>query len=321
MRYLFVVHRYPPNFIGGSEKNVQRMAEALALKGVDVTVLSDEHSGDYRNVKVTSDRNILKTPFDLIVVHGSCPTQDHVLINSEEISKISPILYLLIQPSDHPIVQLGMRHAKYIGCGTSFDMEHAKKYGHLDKVRWITYGVNAEQMGVSGRFKDYYGITTKEMFLAVGGFWPHKRHIELAEAFRAVNRPDCTLVLMGYDIRYGRPPMQSANVKVIIGAPDSDVADAMADADLLIQNSDSEGYGLTIIEGMLNGAPWASTPVALAHDIRDKGIIFNNDAELREVLKSFIPISKEDKYRKLIYADINYNILHATEQLIRILDT
>lgn len=318
MRFLFVVHRYPPNYTGGSERNIQRMAEAAVALGHESVVLTDLHSGDHNGVRVTSNRAIVNEKFDLILVHGSCPTQDFIHYNSEQISKISPIYYLLVQPSDSHISQLGMKNATYIGCGTSFDVEHAIKYGHQSKIKNFTYGIDTKnEIGQPG-FRERYGINTKEMFLSIGGFWPHKQHIQLANAFREVNRPDCTLVLMGYDVNHGKPPAQSANVKVIVGADDEDVRDALWEADLLVQNSISEGYGLSLVEGMLNRTPWISTPVAFAYDNPSLGELFVDEDGLKTALRNFVVKSDEYLTKNQNIVLEKYDIERTIEHLVKV---
>ena len=46
MRICFVVHRYAP-YPGGSEYNVQRMAEECKRRGHNVIVLTGDHQGDF----------------------------------------------------------------------------------------------------------------------------------------------------------------------------------------------------------------------------------------------------------------------------------
>jgi hypothetical protein len=84
MKILFVVHRaYPYN--GGSEYNVKLISENLANIGYDVSVLTDVLNGDYGNVKVISNRNVIFTDvYDWIIVHGNdMPVQDFVLNNTK----------------------------------------------------------------------------------------------------------------------------------------------------------------------------------------------------------------------------------------------
>jgi hypothetical protein len=74
-RLLFVVHRYAP-YPGGSEYHVQRLAEEALRRDHGVTVLADTHLGDYCGVRVTSDRRIMREPFDLctgtLLPRGPC---------------------------------------------------------------------------------------------------------------------------------------------------------------------------------------------------------------------------------------------------------
>jgi glycosyltransferase involved in cell wall biosynthesis len=318
-RLLFVVHRY--GFPGGSEYNVQRLAEQAVKEGHDVTVLAAQNTGDLNGVKVTNIHPRVFEQWDLIIVHGSCPSQDFVHTNSEAIE--SPIYYMLIQPSDSDIVQLGMKHARWIGCGTTFDEIHAIKYGHRDKMRWFQYGINTDINGDEGQFKQRYGIDTSRMYLSVGGFWPHKRHAHLAEVFRRVRPEDTTLVLMGYDTRFGPAPTQGEGVVVIYGAEQQEIFNAMWDGDLLIQNSESEGYGLTLLEAMHNYCPWISTDVAAAHDLHRSygyGGVYHTENELEVFLehgsRRTTKLFDEEKH----YVEANHNMHIALKSILKVLD-
>lgn len=317
-KLLFVVHRY--GMPGGSEYNVQRLAEQAVAEGHDVTVLAAQHTGDLNGVKVTNVHPIVFHQWDLIFVHGSCPSQDFVHEHSADIT--SPIYYLIVQPTDSEISQKGMANARWIGCGTSFDIAHVAKYGHQDKMRHFTYGIDTSYTGEFGQFKERYGIDTSRMYLSVGGFWPHKRHRELAEVFRRVKPADTTLVLMGYDIRFGQPPQQGDGVVVIYGAEQQEVFNAMWDADLLIQNSTSEGYGLVLLEAMFNFCPWVSTDTAAAHDLAELGYggIYHDENGLevflghgsRRCTKTF----EEEKH----YVEANHNMHVSLNSVLKVLD-
>lgn len=132
MKLCFVVHRYAP-FPGGSEYYVQWMAEECVRRGHDVTVFTGKHGGDLNGVRVTSDGIIFNEPFDLIVVHGG-----DVYIQNAVLSAIprltSPVLYLIIKPSNSQVCQLAMNHAAAIGCSTHEDWDHAKHYD-----RWLDH--------------------------------------------------------------------------------------------------------------------------------------------------------------------------------------
>jgi glycosyltransferase involved in cell wall biosynthesis len=129
------------------------------------------------------------------------------------------------------------------------------------------------------------------MYLSVGGFWPHKRMNELSEEFQKANIDNCTLVLMGYDTRFGQPPMRSKNIRIFVGADQQTIFNAMRESDLYILNSDNEGYGLVLLESMLNGCEWIGRDIAAAHDLHTYyalGNTYKTKEELQILLKSFL---------------------------------
>jgi glycosyltransferase involved in cell wall biosynthesis len=283
-KLLFVVHRYAP-YPGGSEYNVQRLAEEALRRGHEVTVLADTHLGDYRGVHVTSDRRAMLAPFDLIVVHGDLSPQKEVLAKAHRLP--SPVLYLVVEPrATEPVCQ-GMQHADFLGWGTSFDLEHFRRFGHESKARRCRYGVPASARGRPG-FKAALGIGTSRMYLSAGGFWPRKGMEELRQAFLESRPPDTTLVLMGYDVRRGVPD-GGPGVLVVVPAEQQEVLDAMCEADLYVMNSRNEGFGLVLLEAMLNRTPWAARDIAGAHDLRDYGTVYASYEELVCLLAHFAP--------------------------------
>jgi glycosyltransferase involved in cell wall biosynthesis len=324
-KLLFVVHRYAP-YPGGSEYNVQRLAEEALRQGHDVTVLSDTHCGDLNGVKVTSDRTILVDPanrWDMIFVHGSCSTQDVVHHNAEIISSISPIYYLIVEPPKNAVCwEKGMKYAKWIGIGTEADWDFVDGKGFADKAAQFFYGIDSAATGQPG-FKASIGIPdTDIMYLSVGGFWPHKRHSELAEVFRQVNPPNTHLVLMGYDNQHGRAPTSSENVHVFMDAAPHDIYDAMFESDLYILNSESEGYGLVLLEAMLNCTPWIATDIAAAHDLGHLGygITYTTPDELAALLQTPpVPTPREIlEARELVMT--MHSIENSVKTLLSVLD-
>ena len=140
MRLLFVVHRYYP-FPGGSEYYVRDMAEEMLKRKHDVTVLAHEHQGDQNGVKVSNDYNtILNQKWDLIIVHGGDVISQNVIHTYAEQMK-SPVLYLIIKPSESEICIQGLKQHRFIGYGTSMDIEHIKKFKQQHKARRVRYGI------------------------------------------------------------------------------------------------------------------------------------------------------------------------------------
>lgn len=314
-KILFAVHRYAP-FPGGSETNVKNMAEEMLRRGHDVTVVAASQSGDHNGVKVTGDHNVLLDKWDLIIVHGGdVITQNIVHANAERLQ--SPVLYLIIKPSESEICLHGLKAHKYLGYGTSFDLDLIKKYGLENKARQVRYGLPIEDT-IFPYDKNAHPFPGKRMFISIGGFAGHKRMRPLADAFKAAKIPDAVLVILGYD--GGDVPDGSENVAVAVGAPKSAVMSLVAMSDALIMNSSEEGFGLVLLEAMMNRTPWFARDIAGAHDMRIYGSIYNTEEELMERLRAFdrekIQIQIDAAYS---YVMANHTIQTCVDDIERIL--
>lgn len=282
----FVVHRYAP-FPGGSEYYVQQMAEECVQRHHDVTVIAGEHKGHLNGVRVSSDANDLQDK-DLIVVHGGdVGVQNFVLSNASRIE--SPMLYMLIKPSESSICLQALKDVKYIGCSAPEDWEHVVKHGVEYKSHKVIHGISpTDCIGEKGKFKDKYKIPKdKKMFLSCGGYWPNKKMIELADAFRKADLKDAILVTTGYDNRFGIMPHASENVIPLMVEDPKDIKNAIADADCYVMNSDAEGFGLVILESMINKTPWISRNIAGAKLLADYGQVYDTEEELIPLLQNF----------------------------------
>jgi glycosyltransferase involved in cell wall biosynthesis len=282
----FVVHRYAP-FPGGSEYYVQQMAEECVQRHHDVTVIAGEHKGHLNGVRVTSDANDLQDK-DLIVVHGGdVGVQNFVLSNASRIE--SPMLYMLIKPSESAVCLQALKDVQYIGCSAPEDWDHVVKHGVEYKSHKVIHGISPiDCIGEEGKFKDKYGIPKdKKMFLSCGGYWPNKKMIELADAFRKADLKDAILVTTGYDNRFGIMPHASENVIPLMVEDPKDIKNAIADADCYVMNSDAEGFGLVILESMINKTPWISRNIAGAKLLADYGQVYDTEEELIPLLQNF----------------------------------
>jgi glycosyltransferase involved in cell wall biosynthesis len=228
-KLLFVVHRYAP-YPGGSEANTHRLAHQAVIEGHDVLVLADTHMGDYEGVSVTNDRRVAYDKYDLIIVHGSCPTQDFV--HAQKLQ--SPVYYILIEPPKNAIATgAGLTNATWIGCGTTQDWKFIRSTRHANKARAFIYSVPKEaEFSPDTEIRDLLGVDTPYMAMSAGGFWPHKRFHELVDAFNKADNPDWSLVLFGYDTSHPFPTHGNARVKVVGGADPDHIYAAMASADL-----------------------------------------------------------------------------------------
>lgn len=287
-KVLFVVHRFYP-YPGGSEINTYRMAKECVTRGFDVSVYSAQHKGDVDGIRVSHEPKILLDKYDLVIVHGAdCYNQDHV----HKLGMSSPVLYLIVKPSRSETALLGMKKATYLGCGSLADLNHACNYGYLDKVVRVPYGIPHSERGVPG-FREKYGIETGKMFMSAGGFWKHKGFEELYNAFREAAIPDTTLCLFGYHLQPAELKT-TERIKVFAGLPSEVIHDAICEADLFIMNSTAEGFGLVILEAMLNKTHWAARPVggisrekSVYTEYCNYGKIYETRSELIEIMRSF----------------------------------
>jgi glycosyltransferase involved in cell wall biosynthesis len=288
-RILYVVHRYAP-YPGGSENYVRDMAEETLSRGHEVCVFTGEHKGDWNGVRVTDLVNTLNEKWDLIVVHGGdVGVQDFVLRHAKDIQ--SPILFMLIIPSESQTYLKAIQDCDYIGCSTNADWEYSIDKKITCKAVKISHGIDPKISTGTKGFREKYGITTKYMVLSCGGYWPNKAMRELVEAFNKVCRNDITLVLTGYDNRHGIKPEDSENVKALMLDSREEVLSAIADADLYIMHSHKEGFGLVLLESMLNKTPWASRNIAGANLLKEFGFTYDKDEELLKYLKEFNGVS------------------------------
>ena len=268
---LFVVHRYYP-YPGGSEVYTQNMAEEMVNRGHEVTVLTGQHKCDrfeHNGVRVATDiQDALNRKWDLIIVHGGdVNVQNIVHLNSYSIK--SPICYMLIKPSDSEVCVHGMKHANYLACSTSMDIEHCKKYGLENKIRRVRHGIPAIVINKNGHYGNY---------VSAGGFYPHKAMTELAAAWNASDIPE-ELHLYGYGMLENAPP-ESDRVKVFKDRPIEDIHGAIATSNGYIMNSFEEGFGLVLLEAMLFKTPWYARNIAGAKDMSRYGTVYETEEEL-----------------------------------------
>lgn len=290
-RVLFVVHRYAP-YPGGSENNVKNMAEEMASRGVETWVFAGQHQGDLNGVHVTDNPEMFLHPWDLIIVHGGdVNVQNFVLQHAPHIP--SPILYLLILPSESPTCLQALRDATYIGCATRADWRHVAKYGVTEKSMRYRYGINLSDSvahAPKGQFRDRYQITTPYMFISCGGYWPNKNMHRLVDVFNQSGRKDATLVLTGYDNAHAAP-RESEGVRALMLPNRNDVLSGIKDADLCIMHSTSEGFGIVLLEAMYNFTPWAGYRIAGAETMSEYGFTYESEHELTEYLRKFVRVS------------------------------
>ena len=315
-KILYVVHRYAP-YPGGSENYVRDMADETLSRGHEVAVFAGEHQGDLNGVRVSNEASILLEKWDLIVVHGGdVGLQDFVLNNCNKIP--SPIVFMIIVPSESNVYQRAIQNVKYIGCSTQEDWEYVKRKSVMRKSVQIRHGIDDKvSVGQKG-FREKYGITTKYMFLSCGGYWPNKAMNELVESFSKVDRKDVTLVLTGYDNRHQIKPNDTDNVKALMIEDRNEVLSALSEADLYIMHSHKEGFGLVLLESMLNRTPWASREIAGAKVLKEFGFTYTNDDELVDYMQKFKGVRNKQIDDAQEFVTLNHLIKNTVDDIMRL---
>lgn len=316
-KILYVVHRYAP-YPGGSENYVRDMAEETLRRGHEVAVFAGEHKGMHNGVLATSDPEIFGLPWDLVVVHGGdVGWQDNVLMQCKKIK--SPMLFMLIIPSDSRTYKYACENVDYIGCSTFEDWWYIRYNDYKSKAVRIRHGIDPKiSLGTSG-FRKKYGIETELMFLSCGGYWHNKRMKELVDLFNKVGRYDITLVTTGYDNRFDIMPKDSEFVKNLLLDDRNDVMSAIKESDLYIMHSNREGFGLVLLESMLNKTPWAATNMAGAKLMNEFGFTYDNDEELLNYMKEFKPITEDKIEESYEYVTMNHMISNTVDDILKLL--
>ena len=284
MRILLVVHRAWP-YPGGSEIYVQNIAEELLKRNHDVTILAHEHQGWQNGVKMRSDYQqcLGNEAWDLIIVHGAdCISQDIVHANAVYIN--SPVLYLIIKPSESGIAMAGLESHRFLGWSTQEDYDYLKKHKKLNKARYIRHGIKEFQYPL-------YTKTEIPSFVCAGGFWPHKGMTELAQVFDEINQNGikAELALFGYS-DHEQP--KGNGVICFKNADRQTILNTIADSDAYILNSYEEGFGLVLLEAMYAKTPWLSRKtsgaVQLHKKVPESGMLYNGREELKQLLENWI---------------------------------
>jgi hypothetical protein len=224
----------------------------------------------------------------------------------------------MIIPSLSPVYQHAFKHCSYIGCSTKEDWDFVRQHNILTKAVSVRHGIDPKISTGQKGFREKYGIDTPYMFLSCGGFWPNKAMNELVSVFNTVGRDDVTLVLTGYDNRHNIIPKESKYVKPLMLDDREDVLSAIRETDLYIMHSSREGFGLVLLESMLNKTPWASRNIAGARLMNEFGFTYETDEELCNYLKQFKGVSTESINEAYEYVNLNQTISCTVDDILRL---
>lgn len=318
-RILYCVHRYAPH-PGGSENYVRDLAEATSELGHETWVFAGNPDAILNGVRITHNPEIIFEKWDLIVVHGGdVGLQNFVLSQANKLQ--SPILYLLILPSQSETCVQALKDCHYLGCSTLADWRHLAQYDMETKGVQISHGIDLSHSGgmADPSLLKSLELTTPYFFLSCGGYWPNKAMGDLVEVFNGLNRTDVTLVLTGYDNSRGLMPKESARVKPLLIEERQQVLNLMSMAQLLILHSTSEGFGLVLLESMWNRTPWVARHLAGAEVLAKYGQTYQTNQDLATYLEQFTRLSKQHINDRQDQVLNHYQIKHTVAQILEIL--
>jgi glycosyltransferase involved in cell wall biosynthesis len=288
MRLCFVTHRAAP-FPGGTESFIQNMAEAALARGHDVTIVTGQHRGDLNGVRVTSDEALLtRETFDLIAVHGA--TEGPPRRTLERAPTLpGPVLYMLVAHDARHVRSRHLQAATLLGWSTPLDRSVIARAGLTAREVRARHGIPVTpSLGQPG-FRARYAIAPeRRMFVSCGGYSAHKRMRALARLFTRT-QGNSLLVTTGYAPARWSMPRRGPRVLPLVIEDHAEVLSAIAEADCYLMHSRNEGFGLVLLEAMLNRTPWIAHETGGATVLAAHGSVYRRDTELVALINGFRP--------------------------------
>ena len=112
-------------------------------------------------------------------------------------------------------------------------------------------------------------------------------------------------------------PHASENVIPLMVEDPRDIKDAIADADCYIMNSDAEGFGLVLLESMLNKTPWISRNIAGAKVLAKYGTTYDTEKELVEILRRWRTPDVSSAYEYVVNNHLIKNTVDDIEKVLK----
>lgn len=194
-----------------------------------------------------------------------------------------------------------LRTAKVLIANSQFEYDLIPKF--KDKTHIIPLGVEFKkyQDREKGHFRRRYGIGNETIILYVGRISRGKNIEALIKAFKTVSmKHDAKLIIVGEElpsvhteriyrdtlIELARNYGVDKNIVFAGGLYGDDLLDAYADADVFVNPSLAENFGLTNLEAAAYSLPVVASSVGVAPELlkENEWLLFKDEEELADIL-------------------------------------
>lgn len=185
--------------------------------------------------------------------------------------------------------------------------------GH--KITYVNNGVDVQKLQPSRKRKDHNHYTV----MTVGGGVPRKNTLQICQAIESLKDPSVKLIVVGPKDEYGDDIAKYPFVTYYESLPHDEVLAMMSSADLYIQNSTFETFGLAVCEAITRGCNLLVSRYVGAMDViegLDERInIISDTSDIEDIARKIIRVRESTKLPTIsLKADWN----NAAQRLLRI---
>lgn len=215
-----------------------------------------------------------------------------------------------------------LRVAKVLLANSQFEYDSIPKF--KDKTQIIPLGVDFKKYQdiERGNFRRTHNIKDEKIILYVGRISKGKNIEALIKATSTVSKKhNVKLVIVGEElhsvhgrrmyldtlIELARDHGLANNIIFTGGLYGDDLLDAYADADIFVNPSLAENFGLTNLEAAACSLPVVASPVGVAPDLlkEHEWLLFKTDKELESILYKLL---EDENLRKKIGGDLKKKV-------------
>ncbi len=330
MNILHTVEFYEPSK-GGSEEVVRQISEKLVARGHNVTIATSYHPErnfdrlngvQIKQFKVTGNQvkgisgdideyqDFLRfNDFDIILnynVQNWTTDLSFPLLNSIKAKKIlAPIGFSKLKRKRYinyykNIPEYLYKYDKIFYTSANFqDKYFGDKYGFSDKATIIPNGSSKDEfLNTLLGFREKFGIKTKYMFLSVSNHYFAKGHSFIIDAFRKLNNPETSLVIIGekpYSHKWFSCfplckfySLIDKRIKILSGVSRDWVVSAFNEADLFLFGSSVECAPIVMYECFASRTPFLTRIAGNVLDHEQLLWIVNTPNEMVRHMENYV---------------------------------